>query len=272
MPKVERREKKIAWAVSVGLGVVIIITAALTLRDKPLLNDYLFFAAVVAVFPSAVLDYVEYRWKKSIDEHLPDLFRSVVQAQQTGMTLPQALGEASKRNYGPLTLELKKMVNQMSWGLSFEEAFQEFGKRVDTALVQRTVPLIIEASHSGGYVEKVLAPMGIFIQSTLTMEKERKAQTRPYIAIIYVAFYVFVFTIVLLFKTFFVEMGDSPIIGFSALTSEEAWRIFFHMSLMQAFFGGLVAGKMGEGTISAGLKHSVILMASGYIALKFVAW
>jgi flagellar protein FlaJ len=270
--KVERREKKISWAVSISLGTLIIITAALTLRDKPLLNDYLFFATVVAVFPPAVLDYVEYRWKKSIDEHLPDLFKSVVQAQQTGMTLPQALEEASKRSYGPLTSELKKMVNQMSWGMSFEEAFQEFGKRVNTALVQRTVPLIIEASRSGGYIEKVLAPMGNFIQSTLTMEKERKAQTRPYIAIIYVAFYVFIFTIVLLFKTFFVEMGGSPIIGFSALTSEEAWRIFFHMSLMQAFFGGLVAGKMGEGTISAGLKHSVILMASGYIALKFVAW
>ncbi len=67
-------------------------------------------------------------------------------------------------------------------------------------------------------------------------------------------------------------MEASPIIGFSALTSEEAWRIFFHMSLLQAFFGGLVAGKMGEGTIGAGLKHSMVLMASGYFALKFMAW
>ena len=112
--------------------------------------------------------------------------------------------------------------------------------------------------------------MGGFIQTTLIMEKERKAQTRPYIAIIYVAFFVFVFTIILLFKTFFLEMGSSPIIGLSALTSEEAWRIFFHMSIIQAFFGGLVAGKMGEGAMSAGLKHSVILMASGYAALKLV--
>ena len=272
MPKVEKREKKIAWAVSISLGLVIVATAVITLRGKPLFEEYLFFAAVVAIFPTGVLDYLEYRWQKSIDEHLPDLFRSIVQAQQTGMPLPQALEEASKRNYGPLTAELRKMVNQMSWGLSFEEAFQEFGKRVDTALVQRTVPLIIEASQSGGHVEKVFAPMERFIQSTLNMEKERKAQTRPYIAIIYVAFFVFIFTIVLLFKTFFVKMGDSPIIGFSALTSEEAWRIFFHMSLMQAFFGGLVAGKMGEGTVSAGLKHSVILMATGYVTLKLFTW
>jgi len=272
MPKIERREKRIAWAVSAVLGVAIMLTAVLTLRGKPPFEDYLFFATAITVFPPAVLDLMDYRWKKSIDECLPDLFRSIVQAQQTGMTLPQALEQASKRDYGSLTAELRKMVNQMSWGLSFEEALKEFEKRVDTPLTQKTVPLIIEASRSGGRVEKVFAPMGNFVQSTLTMEKERKAQTRPYIAIIYVAFFVFVFTIVLLFKTFFVEMGNSSLVGFSALSPSDAWRIFFHMSTIQAFFGGLVAGKMGEGSIGAGLKHSVILMASGYVALKLVAW
>jgi flagellar protein FlaJ len=272
MPKIDMREKRIAWAVSVTLAIAIIVTAVLTLREDPLFEDYLFLTIVVAVLPPAVLDYLDYRWKKSIDARFPDLFRSIVQAQQTGMTLPQALEEASKRNYGALTAELRKMVNQMSWGLSFEEALLEFNKRVDTPLAQRTVPLIIEASRSGGHVEKVFAPMGGFVQTTLVMEKERKAQTRPYIAIIYIAFFVFVFTIVLLFKTFFVDMGSSPVLGLSALTSKEAWRIFFHMSVIQAFFGGLVAGKMGEGTISAGLKHSIILMASGYASLKLVVW
>jgi hypothetical protein len=41
------------------------------------------------------------------------------------------------------------------------------------------------------------------------------------------------------------------------------------MSTIQAFFGGLMAGKMGEGTVFAGLKHSVILLATGYLVLKF---
>ncbi len=273
MQKIEKREKKIAWILSISLASIILITAILTLTGSPLFEDYLLFAALIAVFPPAVLDYFEYRWRKSIDEHLPDLFRSIVQAQQTGMTLPQAFEEASKRDYGPLTRELRKVVNQMSWGLSFEEAFQEFGKRVDTLLVQRTVPLVTEASRSGGHIEKIFGPIGNFIETTFVMEKERKAQTRPYIAIIYVAFYVFILTIVLLFKTFFVQMDNPPTIRFeSTLTSESAWSTFFHMSILQAFFGGLVAGKMGEGTVGAGLKHTVILMASGYLALKFVAW
>jgi flagellar protein FlaJ len=272
MEQIGRREKKLAWAVSILLGGIIVVTAAATLRGTPLLDDYLYFAVVIICFPPAVLYHLEHRWKQAVDEHLPDLFRSVVQAQQTGMTLPQALEEASKRDYGPITGELRKMVNQMSWGLSFDEALQGFGSRVSTPLVQQTVPLIIEASRAGGRVEKVFAPMGSFIQTSLLLEKERKAETRPYIAIIYVAFCVFVVTIILLFKTFFLEMDSSTIIRLSTLASGEAWRLFFHMGALQAFFGGLVAGKMGEGTVTAGLKHSVILMIVGYVALKLLVW
>jgi flagellar protein FlaJ len=184
------------------------------------------------------------------------------------MTLPQALEEASKRDYGPLTAELKKMTAQISWGMSFEEALLALGRRVNTVLMQRTVPMIIEASRSGGRVEKVFDPMGKFIQTTLLLNKERGTQTRPYIAIIYVAFFVFLFTIILLFKSFFVSIEGLPMLGTAAMSPEQVSRIFFHMTAIQAFFGGLVSGKMGEGTINAGLKHSLILMLCGYVALK----
>jgi flagellar protein FlaJ len=270
MPKVEKFEKKIAWAVSGALGVTVCLTAILLLRDSPLFDEYLLLAVVITVFPPAVLDYADYRWKRSIDKHLPDLFRSIVQAQKSGMTLPQALEEASKRNYGPLTKELKKIVAQMSWGVSFEEALQSFGKRVNTALVGRTVPLILEAQRSGGKVEKVFEPLEKFVQTTLTFDAERKTQTRPYLAIIYVAFFVFLFTIIMLFKSFFVDMSDFFATQFTLMSPQEARSIFFHMSSIQAFFGGLVAGKMGEGTVGGGLKHSVILLICGYLAFKFI--
>jgi flagellar protein FlaJ len=55
-----------------------------------------------------------------------------------------------------------------------------------------------------------------------------------------------------------------------AMSPEEMQRILFHMTVIQAFFGGLVAGKMGEGTINAGLKHSLVMMLCGYLALKFL--
>jgi flagellar protein FlaJ len=268
MPKIEKNVKKMVWAVSFSLAVAIIVFAYFMFWGKTLFDEFVFFAILIAIVPVSVLNYIDYKWRKAVDEHLPDLFRSIVQAQETGMTLPQALEDASKRDYGPLTNELRKMTAQISWGMTFEEALVALGRRVNTILVQRTVPMIIEASHSGGHVEKVFDPMGKFIQTTLLLEKERRTQTRPYIAIIYVAFFVFLFTIILLFKSFFVSIEGLPILGTAVMSSEETQRIFFHMTEIQAFFGGLVAGKMGEGTVNAGLKHSVIMMLCGYIALK----
>jgi flagellar protein FlaJ len=268
MPRIDYKLKKATWIVSIVLAGAMMLCGFLGFWSTGTFDDFVFFAIVVFVFPSAMLNYVDYKWKKAVDEHLPDLFRSIVQAQETGMTLPQAIEEASKRDYGPLTEELKKMASQISWGMSFEESLLSLGKRVNTVLMQRTVPMIIEASRSGGRVEKVFDPMGKFIQTTLLLDKERRTQTRPYIAIIYVAFFVFLFTIVLLFKSFFANMQGLSVLATAAMPQSTLERIFFHMTSIQAFFGGLVAGKMGDGTIRAGLKHSLVLMLCGYMALK----
>jgi len=269
MPKVESRTKKIVFAASVLLAVAIVLFGYFTVGFSAALDDFVFFGLLAAISPIALLNYVDYRWRKAVDEHLPDLFRSIVQAQETGMTLPKALEEAAKRDYGPLTSELKKMTVQISWGASFEEALLAFGRRVGTVLTQRTVPMIIEAGRSGGRVEKVFDPMGKFIQTNILLEKERKTQTRPYIAIIYVALFVFLFTIVILFKTFFTDVEGVALFSMPASSPADLKRIFLHLALVQGFFSGLVAGKMSEGSVSAGLKHSLIMMLLGFVALKF---
>jgi flagellar protein FlaJ len=46
-------------------------------------------------------------------------------------------------------------------------------------------------------------------------------------------------------------------------------RVMFHASLVQGFFSGLVAGQMGEGAISAGLKHSIVLSMIAWITFTF---
>jgi flagellar protein FlaJ len=269
MPKIESRTKKIVMAVSVLVAVALVLFGYFTVGFSAALDDFVFFALLAVISPIALLNYVDYRWRKAVDEHLPDLFRSIVQAQEIGMTLPKALEEATKRDYGPLTPELKKMTVQISWGASFEEALLAFGRRVGTVLTQRTVPMIIEASRSGGRVEKVFDPMGKFVQTTILLEKERRTQTRPYIAIIYVALFVFLFTIVILFKTFFTNVEGTALLSIPTSSPADLKRIFLHLTLVQGFFSGLVAGKMGEGSVSAGLKHSLIMMLLGYVTLKF---
>jgi len=46
----------------------------------------------------------------------------------------------------------------------------------------------------------------------------------------------------------------------------------FHLSLIEGFFAGLIAGKMGEGSMGAGLKHSLILIVIGFLAFFLLVW
>jgi flagellar protein FlaJ len=269
MPKINSKIKKIAVSVSVCVAAALLVFGYYYLGVGAI-DDLVFFSVILAITPIAILNYIDYKWRKSVDEHLPELFRSLVQAQEAGMTLNKALEEAAKRDYGPLTGELRKLTVQISWGASFEEALLAFGRRVGTVLTQRTVPMIIEASRAGGQIEKVFDPMGKFIQSTILLEKERKTQTRPYIAIIYIALFVFLFTIVILFRTFFTGVDGLSLFSAPTTSPLDLKRTFLHMALVQGFFGGLVAGKMGEGTIGSGLKHSIVMMLMGYLAIKFL--
>lgn len=268
MPKIALKIRQLTLAVSV-LAAVALSVCGYLFFGVGALDDFIFFSVMIAIAPYAIMDYIDYAWRKNVDAQLPELFRSIVQAQETGMTLPQALEEAAKRDYGPLTGELRKMTVQISWGASFEEALMAFGKRVGTVLTLRTVPMIIEAGRSGGHVEKVFEPMGNFIQTTLLLEKERKAQTRPYIAIIYVALFVFLFTIAILFKTFFTGVDGLSLFNAATSSASSLKATFLHLSLVQGFFGGLVAGKMGEGTVGSGLKHSMIMMLMGFLTITF---
>lgn len=269
MPKIHKITKKIVWTISISIAIAIIVFAYFMFSWTRAFDEMVFFAVISAVCPSTILNYADFKWRRGVNQHLPDLFRSLVQAQEAGMTVPQALEEASKRDYGPLTIELRRITSQISLGMPLQDALQALEKRVNTVLVKRTVPMIIEADRSGGHIERVFGPMGKFIQTTLLLDKERHTKARPYIAIIYVAFFVFLFTIILLFKSFFSSIEGLPILGSPVIAPVEMQRMFFHMTAIQAFFGGLVAGKMGEGAISAGLKHSLIMMLCGYVALTF---
>jgi hypothetical protein len=46
--------------------------------------------------------------------------------------------------------------------------------------------------------------------------------------------------------------------------------LFFSVLLVQAIFMGLIAGQLGEGSVVAGIKHSLIMLAAVFIIFMFL--
>ncbi|UCC91734.1 MAG: hypothetical protein JSV39_00465, partial [Candidatus Aenigmatarchaeota archaeon] len=67
---------------------------------------------------------------------------------------------------------------------------------------------------------------------------------------------------------------DAPTLGETATTPampvELYTQSFINFILIQGFFAGLATGKMAEGSIIAGLKHSIVLIVIGYTIFSFL--
>jgi len=156
------------------------------------------------------------------------------------------------------------VATQLSWGIPYEKALDSFAKHVETPLTYRVVTLISETARSGGNIERVMNSIVSHVRDLRGMERERRAQIRPYIFITYITVFVFLFTLVMLFKMFFSTIAEMSTAGSlflaGAVTPTDYKLVFFHMTIVEAFVGGLIGGKMSEGSIRSGVKHSAILL------------
>ncbi|MEM2983030.1 MAG: type II secretion system F family protein, partial [Candidatus Bathyarchaeia archaeon] len=197
---------------------------------------------------------------------------------RNGITLTRALELASKRRYGPLSSELERIVNKLSWGGSLEEALKDFAERVGTRLAKRTSILLSEINRAGGDIREVLDMVSKHIRELQVIQEERMSQLRIYVVIVYVAFFIFLFIDYVILETFLSKIEllraglkeAGGVFAVAGLDLRSIKTIMFHMSVIQGLFGGLVAGKMGEGSLGAGLKHSAILMSISLIVFYYL--
>ena len=240
------------------------------------INDWIIFAIIILVAIPGIMIYErEYRRKRAIDKNLPYLLREIADSQKIGMSLPRAIQEAAKREYGPLTEPLRKLSAKISWGVPFPQAMRSFMAEVDTPLSRRANILILEAERAGGDLEKIFEAAEKHTQEMLNVEEERMGSIKPYLYIVYISYYVLLAVIIVLFQSFFVPFSQKPVslgigtdLGQINIPLGPFTIIFMYFVAIEGFFSGLVAGKMASGTVKHGLLHSAIMTITGYVAYK----
>ena len=291
MPKIEPKEKQIVAVVSIALGILIAIASLLSIfvlhSKMPFDWDQMIVVGLmVAIFPPSIIEVMDLRWQHGIDKNIPRLLREIAESGRTGLTFTRAIEVSAERDYGPLTKELNQLVAQLSWGSSIEEAFHAFALRARTKLAQRTSDLIVEVARSGGDTQEVMEQVNKHIGELQSIDRERYAQMRPYAAVVYIAFGVFLFTDVLLIRSFFTQIvelqakvmatsgagGGGVFAGAGSVDVGFLKKVLYHAVIIQALFGGLIAGKMSEGRIGAGLKHTLLLLVIAFVTFLLFVW
>jgi flagellar protein FlaJ len=240
-------------------------------------DDFAVFAVLICIVPLALLDIKE-EWRvKSLENALPNFFRDLAGMNDSGMTLPNAVHLVATAEYGSLTPHIRKLDNEMSWGVGFVEALYRFGKSLGTGLADRSVDLIAKASRAGGDVSEVLRAAAKDTFEVVNLRQERSNNMLIYVVIVLVAFAVFLFVIAILVSSFLTTMAtagaasaSTGATGFGAKIDIFIYkRLFSHAAMLQGFFSGLVAGQMGEGRFVGGLKYSAVMLLIAWITFRF---
>lgn len=262
-----KRQKIKALTISILVAITFFISynvfAAVRYIIPLDINQVFTLAILIAFLPFGILDLADTRWRANADENLPKLVVDINGFVRSGQTVIKALELAADRNYGVLTPELQRFKSQLFWGVAIDRALMRLAERIGTPLSRRVFYSLLYITRSGGRVNEVLEVMVKHVSELRLIEKERKASLRPYLFTTYVAFFVFLATSILLFNSFFIQLAVAKTAGGPfkiSLNVSSVRNVFYQLSIVEATIGGIVAGKLGEGTLGSGVKHVIILI------------
>ena len=246
--------------------------------------DYVIFAMLSFFGPYGFYMSTKEKHIREIEARLPDFLRDVAEAGRFGMTLADAIVVASGGRYGRLTPEIRKMAAQIEWGVPASEAVLLFSERVKTPLVTRMVSIIRKANDAGGNVADVLSMVSRDAKETMLTEQERNVTMSTYVMVVYISFFVFIATILILQGQFLPKMEDAgrtvseqaeaqglaeiPGVNIQVSIIPEIGFIFLLSVIVHAIGDGLLAGVISSGSLPIGMRHSFIMLVAGFMTLR----
>ncbi|MFA5236243.1 MAG: type II secretion system F family protein [Methanoregula sp.] len=245
------------------------------------IDDHIVIALLIVLIPYAIFYEIWARKVRGIQVMIPDFLDRMAGINRVGLTIAQAIGIMVNTNLGLLSYEIRRIKRDMDWGVNFSEALMRFEQRISTPSIARTVTLITKASEMSGEIGEVLAIAASDAKMSETLKKERLAEMFIYTAIVYLSFFVFLFVVAVLSTQFLPVLANigttglssataGPLSGIGSVPIKALDRLLYHACLVQALFSGLIAGQMGESSLSSGVKHSCILLIIALVTFNFI--
>jgi len=276
-PLKEKPEYSLIITVPIALIYLIIsIVSGMKRTDfMDYIDDKIVFTVFIIIIPLLLFHEYKRGWENRIQAQIPDFLKKLASTNETGMTLRDSIKIMTQSDMG-MGKEIKKIWNDIEWGLTINEALKRFANRVRTHIVARSVTLLTKANESSGDIGEVLSVAARDAAAEEELKNERRVSMFIYIIIIYISFLVFIGIIYVISSTFLEEMvkaGEKTVasgsravpLSLNRATLAGYNRLFFHGALIQGFCSGLIAGVMGEGSVLSGLKHSVIMVTIAYL-------
>ena len=208
------------------------------------------------------------------EEMFLEFARNLVESVKTGTPISKSIVNMKGKPYGILSVHIRKLANQISMGIPLNEALKVFSRDVENRSISRVLTLIGQAERAGGDIGEILENVAGAVSMSDRLKKERKSAISSLVVQGYIIFFVFMIIILVMqFKIIpmlsgIAEVSSLGISGIQAISStgaEEISSSFLYLLIIQGFFTGLVIGKLAEGSVKSGIKHSFSLVLLSFM-------
>lgn len=273
-----------------------LVTLAVLTRDIGVIGNAIILSTFILATPQLFMSYQSYRALKEMEEKFPIFLRDLIENLRSGIAFHKSIISSSKIDYGKLSVEIRKVAHQLTWGMPIDKVLNQFALRVKRSKrLYTSLKIIRESFVSGGDTVSTLESVADNATLLQDSEKEKKSLLDQYVVLMYAISLIFIVIVTvinrLLLPIFQVSSGTvgveviglsspcaspdpaaAPICGLFEGTAEVYFSIqkgstaayytslFFYMALLQSLFSGLVAGQISENSVTAGIKHSLILV------------
>lgn len=254
--------------IAVGVGVVLLILDLVFLFSSN--KNLMYFLAVIIIL-STLLPFVmsvslESKKQKEKESKFLEFARDLVENVRSGTPIGKAIINLRNRDYGTLTPHVQKLINQLSLGITLSEGLINFARDTKSRVISRAIGLISEAERSGGEIETILISVTNSISQIEQLKKEQKSSVYSLVVQGYIIFFVFII-IVLVLQYYIIPMtggmGDLNDLNneISVAEPKDLGGALLSLLFVQSIFAGIVIGKISEGSVYDGIKHSFILVS-----------
>ena len=258
--------------VGFGIAAAIILADVLFMMDSKVFYFLMGIAAVIAALPFLLANVTEVGREKEKEEMFLEFSRNLVESVKAGIPVSRVIINLGGKDFGSLTPHVTKLANQIRIGIPISHALRTFGNDTRNKVISRSIALITEAEKSGGDIAMILESVAKSVAEIEDIKKERRTGMYNLVMQGYIIFLIFI-VIMLVMQIKFIPLitstltsaaGSKATTGFATLPEsmsiEKLDQMFFGLIIVQSLFAGLVIGKLSEGTIKSGIKHSFILV------------
>jgi flagellar protein FlaJ len=268
--------KKWNWFM-IGIGLLVVI-GSLFLYNTRFFFITIGMGVIIGVIPFVVGIIRETAIATEKEEMFLEFSRNLVESVKAGTPISKSILNVKDKSYGVLSENIKKLANQISIGIPLNKALQTFAKDVKNKTISRALTLIGQAERSGGEIGGILESVTEAVTTSDKLRKERKSSISTLVVQGYIIFIVFIVIILVLQFQILPLLGGITTggglgiggigtlgSGGAPISQEEISNSFLYLLMLQGFFSGLTIGKLSEGNIKPGIKHSFILMIMAFL-------